>query len=391
MKNLLAEAQELFPYTRDLRRDFHRHPELGLQEHRTAKIVAEELKKLDLDVKTGIGETGVVALLEGAKPGPVVLMRVDMDALPMEEESDAEYASENPGVMHACGHDGHVAMGLTIAKMLHAHRDELAGTVKLVFQPAEEGDGGAEKMVQDGVLENPRPDYSLSLHVWNEQPLSWFGITQGPIMASAGAFKITVRGKGGHGAVPHQAVDPIFASSQIISALQGIVSRNTPPLDSAVVSVCSIHGGTAFNIIPPEVELQGTIRTFKPEIRTMVVERLHETADNTAQALGCEVNIKHEDITPAVINDPDLAEQIAGLAAEMFPDSTIALDSQTMGAEDMAFMMEDFPSCYFLIGSANAEKGLNAPHHHPRFDFDEQALTNGVALMSAAVMSLLEA
>jgi amidohydrolase len=391
MKNLLAEAQELFPYTRDLRRDFHRHPELGLQEHRTAKIVAEELKKLDLDVKTGIGETGVVALLEGAKPGPVVLMRVDMDALPMEEESDAEYASENPGVMHACGHDGHVAMGLTIAKMLHAHRDELAGTVKLVFQPAEEGDGGAEKMVQDGVLENPRPDYSLSLHVWNEQPLSWFGITQGPIMASAGAFKITVRGKGGHGAVPHQAVDPIFASSQIISALQGIVSRNTPPLDSAVVSVCSIHGGTAFNIIPPEVELQGTIRTFKPEIRTMVVERLHETADNTAQALGCEVNIKHEDITPAVINDPDLAEQIADLAAEMFPDSTIALDSQTMGAEDMAFMMEDFPSCYFLIGSANAEKGLNAPHHHPRFDFDEQALTNGVALMSAAVMSLLEA
>jgi amidohydrolase len=390
MKNLLAEAQELYPYTRDLRRDFHRHPELGLQEHRTAKIVAEELKKLDLDMQTGIGETGVVALLEGTTPGPVVLMRVDMDALPMEEESDAEYASENPGVMHACGHDGHVAMGLTIAKMLHAHRDELAGTVKLVFQPAEEGDGGAEKMVQDGVLENPRPDYSLSLHVWNEQPLGWFGITQGPIMASAGAFKITVRGKGGHGAVPHQAVDPIFASAQIISALQGIVSRNTPPLDSAVVSVCSIHGGTAFNIIPPEVELQGTIRTFKPEIRTMVVERLHKTATNTAQALGCEVEISHEDITPAVINDPDLAKQIAGLAAEMFPDSTIALDSQTMGAEDMAFMMEDFPSCYFLIGSANAEKGLNAPHHHPRFDFDEQALTNGVALMSAAVISLLE-
>ena len=390
MKKLLKEAQELFPYTRDLRRDFHRHPELGLQEKRTAGIVAEELKNLDLDVETGIGETGVVALLEGAKSGPVVLMRVDMDALPMEEESDAEYTSENPGVMHACGHDGHVAMGLTIAKMLHAHRDELAGTVKLVFQPAEEGDGGAEKMVRDGVLENPRPDYSLSLHVWNEQPLGWFGITQGPIMASAGAFKITVRGKGGHGAVPDKAVDPIFASAQIITALQSIVSRNTPPLDSAVVSVCSIHGGTAFNIIPPEVELQGTIRTFKPEIRAMIVERLHEIATQTAQALGCEVEISHEDITPAVINDPDLAEQIADLAAELFPEGTIALDSQTMGAEDMAFMMEDFPSCYFLIGSANAEKGLDAPHHHPRFDFDEQALTNGVALMTAAVMSLLQ-
>ncbi len=389
MKYFLTEAQELFPYTRDLRRDFHRHPELGLQEHRTAKIVAEELESLGLEVETGIAETGVVALLEGAKPGPVALLRFDMDALPIQEETEAEYASETPGVMHACGHDGHVAIGLTVAKMLHAHREELAGTVKLVFQPAEEGDGGAEKMVQEGVLENPRPDSSLSLHLWNEQPLGWFGITKGPIMASAGAFKITVKGKGGHGAAPHQAVDPIFASAQIITALQSIVSRNTPPLDSAVVSVCSIHGGSAFNVIPPEVELKGTVRTFKPEIRVIVVERLREIASNTAQALGCAIELDYKDITPAVSNDPALASQIAAIAAEIFTDSTIDFEARTMGAEDMAFMMEAFPSCYFMIGSANAEKGLDAAHHHPRFDFDETALVNGAALMTAAAMSSL--
>lgn len=212
---------------------------------------------------TGLADTGVVALLEGARPGPVLLVRFDMDALSILEETGAPYASQNPGVMHACGHDGHTAIGLTVARMLHAHRDELAGAVKFVFQPAEEGLGGAERMIAEGALEDPKPELTLALHVWNEKPLGWFGVAAGPAMAGAEIFKIKVRGKGGHGAVPHLAVDPVLASAQIVAALQSIVARNVAPLQAAVVSVCTIHGGEAFNVIPQAVELAGTIRTFR--------------------------------------------------------------------------------------------------------------------------------
>ena len=211
MTDFLSEAQSLFEYTRSLRRDFHAHPELGFHEVRTAGIVAQELNKLGLEFNTGIAGTGVVALLEGAKPGPVILVRADMDALPILEETGAVYASQNPGVMHACGHDGHTAILLTVAKMLLAHRDELAGTVKFMFQPAEEGMGGAEKMIEGGVLENPKVDRVLGLHVWNEQPVGWFGISNGPMLAGAEIFKIKVEGKGGHGAAPHLSIDPVLA------------------------------------------------------------------------------------------------------------------------------------------------------------------------------------
>ncbi len=265
MNDFLAEAQALFEYTQSMRRDFHAHPELGFQEVRTAGIVTRELTALGLEVHPGVGGTGVVALLEGSKPGPVVLVRADMDALPIHEETGASYASQNEGVMHACGHDGHTAVLLTVAKMLTAHRNEFSGTVKFMFQPAEEGMGGAEKMLESGILDNPKVDVALALHVWNEKPVGWIGISSGPAMAGAEIFKIKVVGKGGHGAVPHLAVDPILAAAQIVSALQGIVSRNIAPLQTAVVSVCTIHGGETFNVIPPAVEMTGTIRTFEPD------------------------------------------------------------------------------------------------------------------------------
>ncbi|MEA3351287.1 MAG: amidohydrolase [Chloroflexota bacterium] len=390
MPNFLAEAQELFEYTRELRRDFHRHPELGFREVRTAKIVDQELRALGLDTSTGIAETGVVALIEGAQPGPVVLLRFDMDALPIEEETGAEYASENPGVMHACGHDGHVAIGLTAARMLHARREKLAGTIKLVFQPAEEGAGGAERMVAEGVLENPTPDYSLALHLWNEQPLGWLGITEGPIMAAAEAFSINLIGKGGHGAAPHQTVDPILAAAQIIINLQSIVSRNIPPLESAVVSVCNVHGGSATNIIPPAVKIQGTIRSFEPDIRALILKRFREIVSNSAKALNCKAKIELHDVTSAVVNNPVVARRVASIAADTLPDSTVDSTAQTMGAEDMAFMMQDIPACFCLIGSANAEKGLDFAHHHPCFDFDETAMTHGAALITATAVDLLK-
>ncbi|MBC8506050.1 MAG: amidohydrolase [Anaerolineales bacterium] len=389
MPDFYAEAKELFEYTRDLRRDFHQHPELGFQEVRTAGIVAKELRSLGLEVSTGIAETGVVAMIEGTKPGPVVLLRFDMDALPIEEETDAEYASQTLGVMHACGHDGHTAIGLTVAKLLHAHQKEIPGSVKLVFQPAEEGLGGAERMVAEGVLQNPRPDVSLSLHLWNAKPLGWIAAAPGPVMAASETFSVRITGKGGHGALPSDAVDPIFAAGQIITALQSIVSRNVDPVETAVVSVTNLHGGSTFNVIPPYVDLQGTIRTFKPEIRELVLRRFHEVVEGTAAALGCETEIVIEDVTLAVDNDPKVTKMVQAVAERMFPDVPLITEYQTMGSEDMSFMMDVIPGCYFMIGSANTEKGLDAKHHHPKFDFDEDVLPQAAALMAAAAVEVL--
>jgi len=391
MTDFLSEAQALFEYTQSMRRDFHAHPELGFHEVRTAGIVAKELTALGLEVHPGVGGTGVVALLEGAKPGPVVLVRADMDALPIVEETGAPYASQNPGVMHACGHDGHTATLLTVAKMLNTHRSELAGTVKFMFQPAEEGMGGAEKMIEDGVLENPKVDVALALHVWNEKPVGWIGICGGPAMAGAEIFKIKVIGKGGHGAVPHLAVDPILAAAQIVSALQGIVARNIAPLQTAVVSVCTIHGGETFNVIPPAVEMTGTIRTFEPAVRDRVLERFEQTIHSVAEGMGCQAEIELSILTPATINHSETAVRVQAVARRLFPKADVdTANYVTMGSEDFAFILEKVPGCFFFIGSANPEKGLDASHHHPRFDIDEAALPRGAALMAATIADLLK-
>jgi len=387
--NYLTEAEQLFETTRMFRRDFHRHPELGFQEVRTAGIVARELSALGLEVNTGVAETGVVALIEGEKPGPVVLLRFDMDALPIVEQTGAEYASQNPGVMHACGHDGHIAIGLTVARLLHNHRNELAGTVKLVFQPAEEGLGGAERMVDAGVLENPRPEVCLALHLWNERPLGWIGVANGPTMAAAEIFTIRLTGRGGHGAIPNLTIDPVLAAAQIITALQSITSRNVSPLQAAVISVTMMHAGETFNVIPPEATLQGTIRTFEPAVRETVLRRFDEIVNGVAQAMGCQVKIELQRLTPAVINDPKVAARVQAVAAGLLPESVLDTDFCTMGSEDMAYMMQEVPGCYFFLGSANPEKGLDAAHHHPRFDFDERALPRAAALMASAAAKFL--
>ena len=389
MDPFLSEAQGLFEYTRNLRRDFHRFPELGFHEERTSAVVAKELKALDLDVRTGIAETGVVAMIEGAQPDPVVLLRFDMDALPITEENGVEYASQNPGVMHACGHDGHTAIGLTAARMLAGRRSELAGSVKLVFQPAEEGLGGAAQMVAEGVLEEPRPDFALGLHLWNEMPVGWLGATSGPVMAASDVFEIEVLGRGGHGALPHLAADPLLASAQIVIGLQSIVSRNVSPLESAVVSVTMLHGGDAFNVIPDKVKLKGTIRTFDPDLRKVVLERFEQVARGTASTFNCELRLTIKPITPALVNDPQVVLAVRAVAKHVIPESSIDSDYHTMGSEDMAFFMKDIPGCFFLLGSANPEKGLDSPHHHPTFDFDESVMSIGAALITGTAASML--
>jgi amidohydrolase len=390
MIDYTLEAQQLFPYTQSMRRDFHSHPELGFREIRTSGIISRELKNLGLEVHSGIAETGVIAILEGKKPGPVILIRADMDALPILEETNAEYASVSPGVMHACGHDGHSAILLTVAKILNAHRDELAGTIKFVFQPAEEGLGGAERMIIDGVLKDPAPEVTLAMHLWNEKPLGWIGVSQGSSMAGAEIFKIKIRGKGGHGAAPHLAVDPVLASAHIITALQSITSRNIPPLTSAVVSVCQIHGGEAFNVIPQEIQLAGTIRTFDPDVREKVLERFDVIVYGMAETMGCKAEIEINRLTPAVINQSRTASIVQKVAQGLYPSAHVDTSNYTtMGSEDMAFMMEKIPGCFFFVGSANSEKGLDASHHHPRFDFDEQALPEAVSILTASTMEIL--
>jgi amidohydrolase len=389
MSDFLSEAQSLFEYTQALRRDLHAYPELGFEEVRTAGIVARELDNLGLEIHSGIAGTGVIANIKGIKPGPTILIRADMDALPILEETGASYSSRNPGRMHACGHDGHTAILITVAKLLHAHRNQLTGMVKLMFQPAEEGLGGAEKMIEAGILENPKVDVALGLHLWNEKPVGWFGISNGPAMAGAEIFKINIIGNGGHGAAPHLAMDPVLAAAQIINALQGIVSRNVAPLQTAVVSVCTIHGGEAFNVIPPVVELTGTIRTFEPEVRTRVIQRFEEIVRWVAGSMGCQVETVLQRLTPATINQPEISGIVQTVARRLFPGANIdPANFITMGSEDFAFILEKAPGCFFFVGSANHEKGLDAGHHHPKFDFDESVLPSAAALMAATVVDL---
>ncbi|MFZ5822246.1 MAG: M20 metallopeptidase family protein [Chloroflexota bacterium] len=395
MPNFPEEAQSIFEYTQSIRRDLHAHPELGFREVRTAGIVARELQTLGLEVTTGVARTGVVGLLEGNRHGPVVLLRFDMDALPVTEATGAAYASTAPGVMHACGHDGHTAIGLTVAKLLHAHRADLAGTVKFVFQPAEEGTsgeevGGNEAMIREGVLENPKPDLALALHLWNEKPLGWVHAAAGPVMAGAEEFKITVAGRGGHGALPNRTADPVLAACQVVTALQGIVSRNVAPLEAAVVSVTMFHAGQAFNVIPPEAKLEGTIRTFELSVRETVLRRFEEIAQGVAAAMGCTADVTVKRLTPAMINADEIARRVQAAARRALPDADLDTSSHlTMGAEDMAFMLEKIPGCYFFVGSANSARGLDYGHHHPKFDFDEAALPRAAAWMAEAAAEFL--
>jgi len=388
--DLLEEARDLFPFTQMMRRDFHQHPEIGFEEVRTSAIVSEKLKEFGVEVRTGIGKTGIIGLLEGADPGPVLLLRFDMDALPIQEENEVPYASQNPAKMHACGHDAHTAIGLSVAKLLSMHKDQVRGTIKFVFQPAEEGQGGAEAMVRDGVLENPIPNFSMGVHVWNEKPVGWLGISKGAVMASADIFSVKVIGEGGHGAVPHAAVDPILAAAQMITSLQSIVSRNVPPLESAVVSVTHIAGGAAFNIIPQSVTFEGTIRSFLPEVHEILLSRFNQITTGVANAFGCHAEIMVRPVTLPVINDPKLAETMIATAYNLFKNAQVDSNYRTMGSEDMSFLMHDIPGCFILIGSANEEKGLTYGHHHPHFDVDEACLPHAVALLAQGSLNILK-
>ena len=388
--DFMAEAKAMRAELIERRRDFHRHPELAFEELRTAGIVADELGQLGLEVQTGVGRTGVVGILEGAGDGPTLLYRADMDALPIEEENSADYASSESGKMHACGHDGHTAIALGIAKLLSNHRRRLNGRVKFVFQPAEEVGGGALAMIEDGALESPSPDRALGIHLWNDLEVGKVSVVSGPVMSGAGMFEITVTGRGGHGAMPHQTADPIVCAAQMITALQSIVSRNADPLDTVVLSIGKIGGGSARNVIPQSVTFGGSFRIFREDTRAMVAARIHEIAAGTATAMGCRADVTLGAGIGAVVTDDEVAAHTRAVFASL-GDVVSAVEQPWMASEDVGLLMERSPSAYLLVGSANHERELDYPHHHPRFDFDEDVLSLSVGLMSAVIADYLQA
>ena len=380
--DFLTRAKDLQTAMVACRRDLHRHPELGFHEVRTASVVARELTILGLTVRTQVGQTGVVGVLDGKMPGPTLLLRFDMDALPITEANSVDYASQTLGVMHACGHDGHTAVGLTVARVFAELQERLAGRLKFVFQPAEETMVGALAMIADGVLEDPVPERALGFHLINDKPVGWVAATTGPMMAAGGKLAITLRGRGAHGALPHQGKDPIVAAAQIVSALQTVVSRNVNALDSAVVSITAIHGGEAFNIMPGVVELQGTIRALKPEVYEAVARRVEEMVCGVAAVMQCQATVQHDLLSPAVVNDAETSAVVRAQARELPVVNEVVENERVMASEDVSHFLSRVPGCFFFVGSGLAERQLNYPHHHPNFDFDEEALVVAAALMA---------
>jgi amidohydrolase len=375
-----------------LRRDFHRHPELGFEEFRTAAVVESYLKDLGLSPQRVAG-TGVVATLAGARPGPVLMLRADMDALPVTEENDADYASQNPGVMHACGHDAHMAMLLVAAKVLCRNRDAIAGTIKFVFQPNEEI-AGALRMVEEGVLETPRVDAVMGVHVWTPVPAGKIGITPGPVMGGLDVFKMTIFGKGGHTGVPEDAVDPVLAAANLIQTVQMIQTREISNLKSTIIMFGKICGGTKSNIIPDKIELEGSIRfLYKggPDSVEQPTERFKRVADQVCRThrCTCEIEIVHENIP--LINDPAMAALVRQTAAEVFGDKNAVVDNLTIASEDFSEFSERVPGVFMFLGAGNPAKGTTISHHNPRFDIDEDILLNGVAMHVCGALDFFNA
>jgi amidohydrolase len=389
---LKAEIDELVPDLIATRRDFHEHPELAFEEVRTSGIVAQRLRALGLEVQSGIAKTGVVGVLRGEESGngaKTLAIRADMDALPIHELNDIDYRSQVDGKMHACGHDGHTAILLAVADILSKRRSEIKGNVKFIFQPAEENVGGAKPMVDEGVMQDV--DGVIGLHLISNLPLGRVGMRSGPVFASADKIIFTVRGKGGHAAMPNFSVDPIVIAAQIVTALQTLISRETSPLAPSVVTIGQINAGSAFNIIPETAIMHGTMRSFTLEHREYMLKRIGELANGIAVAMGgsCDVEIIRG--CPPCVNDEDMTALIRKVASDAVGEEQVDQGTEVMttGSDDMACFLEAAPGCYFIVGAQNAEKDAKFPHHHPRFNIDEDSLPIGVEVLSRAALEYL--
>ena len=367
-----------------VRRDLHQHPEIGFEEVRTSGIVAERLRALGLEPRTGVGHTGVVAVVRGARPGRTVMLRADMDALPIHEVNDTPYRSLTAGRMHACGHDCHVSILLAVAKALVAGAKDMSGQAVLVFQPAEElggPKGGAEAMIQAGVLDDPKPDAAFGLHVWQDLPVGTVGVTTGPWMAAVDEFTVTVRGRGAHAAMPHAGVDPVVCLAHMVTALQTIASRSTDPFQQVVVSVTQLRAGTAFNIIPEIAWMNGTVRLFDRGLWARLPGLFERIVQGVADAHGCKADVLYERGNQPTVNDAAMCRFAREAAAAGVGGARVRDDVRTMGGEDFSAFLARVPGVFIAVGSRNEERGLTFDHHHPRFDVDEDALRIGAEVL----------
>ncbi|MBI2689913.1 MAG: amidohydrolase [Acidobacteria bacterium] len=379
------------------RRDFHRHPELSNREERTARVIAEKLRALGLDdVRTGVGKYGVVAVLKGGQPGPVVAWRADMDALPVFSTSDKPYKSLNNGVHHACGHDAHMAIGLAVAELLAGMRDRIAGSIKFIFQPAEEGaprgeEGGAALMIKEGALESPRPAAIFGLHVWSLAPTGTVTYASGPAMASADSFTIAIRGKQVHASTPHLGIDSISVAAQCITQLQTIRSRRIDPNESMVLTIGSIHGGNRNNIITAEVKMEGTIRTFSENTRENVRTMMKRTLAGCTSAGDADFRLDFDGAQyPVTVNDPKLTAESLPQMRRVLGEQNIQAKPPVTGAEDFAYYQKVIPGFFWFLGVRNEKLGITGAHHTPEFDLDEAALVPGVKLAANQLLDYLE-
>ena len=392
--DLELEVRQIEPSIIATRRDLHENPEVSYKEERTSKLVADRLKQLGLSVKTNIGGTyGVLGILKGSKPGKVVGLRADMDALPVMEDVDVSFKSKNPGVMHSCGHDTHVAMLLGAAELLAKHRDELSGTVKFFFQPAEEdgGRGGAKPMIEAGVMENPKVDYVFGLHIGGEYPSGTFGIRSGPFMAAPDAFEIKVIGRGGHGSRPQETIDPIFISAELIVALQGFSSRMVNPIEPFVISVCSIHSGTKDNVIPDDATLLGTIRTLNEKTRKFAKKEVERFTKSICGAYGAsyEVHFK-DDAYPVTYNDEEATKRVREVLETVRGTKTHEIDVK-LGSEDFSRFLQKAPGTFYYVGTKNEKKGCTYPNHSSKFKADEDVLKFGAISLAKLAMEFTQA
>jgi amidohydrolase len=384
--NIKQELEALTPSLVAVRRDLHQHPEIAFEETRTSGVIADHLERAGLSVRRGVGKTGLIAEVVGELPGRTVLVRADIDALPMTEETGMAYASQTPGRMHACGHDGHASIALHVAEMFARNRADLPGTYRFVFQPAEEIVQGAKAMLRDAPDLLEGIDAAVGLHLWNDYPAGWVGVREGPSFAAPDAFTLIIHGRGGHAAAPHRAIDPIVIGAQVINALQTLVSRETNPLEASVITIATLRAGSGVhNIIPERAELLGTLRTFKAELRPLLQRRIEEVATGIARALGGDATLEWFHGPPAVVNDAALTERFRSVARGIVPE--VAVSDQTMGGDDMAEFLARVPGVYFLVGSGKPDAADRAAHHHPKFDIDDtKSLPLAAELLSKAAL-----
>ena len=386
-------AKDNEQYCINIRRELHKIPELELDLPKTVAFVKKQLEDLGLEYKEYVNGNGLSCVVEGAEDGPCLAIRADMDALPVAEETGLEFASTHPGQMHACGHDSHTAIALTAAKIINENKDKLKGSVKFIFQPGEEIPGGAKPMIEQGVLENPKVDFIVGMHGGHlaDIPVGNIGFKDNEMMAAMDKFTIEVNGKGGHGASPHLAVDPIVISGEILLGLQKIISREIAPVDSALVSVCKINGGFTQNIIPDKVDMMGTARSLDEGVRDVVEKRIGEICDGIAKTYGGSANVNYERFYPVLINDVDFTSKVRNVVSNLFPEDVFEMQKPVMGGEDMAFYQQEVPGCFMFLSNIKAHSdGVCYPNHNSKFDLDESLFYKAVATFVATAFEGLK-